>query len=1100
MKQISETGLQVLKRRYLIKNDAGVVIEEPSEMFLRVATAVAEAEKNYIKTGDADPFGKVQHWQREFYNIMSNLDFLPNSPTLMNAGRPLGQLSACFVLPIEDTMEDIFGTLRDAAMIHKSGGGTGFSFSRLRQAGARVSTTNGSASGPLSFMEAYNAATGTVVQGGTRRGANMGLLRVDHPDIRAFIQVKEDLIKLTNFNLSVGITEKFMDALKSNGTYDLIDPHTHKAIAVADAKEIWDMIIHSAWKCGEPGIIFLDRINETNFLKPLYGEIEGTNPCLAGNTPITILEDGKVVERCIDQLVGQWVAVWNGYEWSDVQPQVTGYIQNLLTILFSNGRWLRCTPYHKFIMCTAERKEARELVVGDVLAPWNLPDKDGGESVYVTDIIDNGLVAGEVYCLNEPKRHAFMANGIVVGNCGEQPLLPYEACNLGSINLANFVQGEHLPVSERSIDYYRLSQVVEVAVRFLDDVIDVNKYPLPQIKEMCLNTRKIGLGVMGFADMLHKLSIPYDSEKGFEIGRSVMQLIQMTAHNTSERLARERGVYPAYNELHKLLGPDADLTPYFRRNAMVTTIAPTGSISAIAGVSSGIEPLFANVFYKHVMDDDYLPVINQELMRCLQEEGILTPELEEKIKTSPTIAHMEEIPEHIRQVFVCAHDINPIAHVRMQSVFQEFVDNAISKTVNFNEDATEDDIRSVYELAYEFGCKGVTVYRNNCRANQVLNLGTVENKDTASDTEIDPATAKSVLDAMVNNIKLRNVVMDLYPTSQEFYSALDNIGGFANDVYNSQIMTPVQTVIEALTLIASNPNACKLAKDRVSDVLLRRAYHSIGDAIDGMRPGSHQNQKESIDTDSLHPDLVYRALCEFADKDASVHKFINNLLPREVLSGLIDRIHECSRCPNDVASHYQAVLETTAPRARPDSLSGYTRCIKINCGKLYVTVNHDEENQLFEVFTTNGKGGGCPAQSEAVCRLASLLLRSGVNVKDIIRQLRGIKCTACLKNPDIHVLSCPDAIARELDAESRNLADRNVMPASVVGEVPVTDPETQADLPEAHHIQFIQLFQGDEKVYDRHADGKNVCPQCGATMIHEGGCVNCVKCGYSNCG
>lgn len=1338
MKEISKTGLQVLNRRYLKKDDTGAVIERPSDMFYRVAAAVAAAEEKYIPAAHANPLSTIQYWRDEFYKMMSNLDFLPNSPTLMNAGRPLGQLSACFVLPIEDTMEGIFGTLRDAALIHKSGGGTGFSFSRIRQAGARVSTTNGQASGPLSFMEAYNSATGTVAQGGcfvgetkvmtdhgpvqikdltagtmvlsmdhagniiytsctdpfltkrdvsvisvaigeddtvictpdhpfmvdykkgdngggefiykkaielkpgdtvishlylvdkpdakkravspyntpaniithyrvravtmqhatrdvwnveipdthnyavctsygdnndtehdvyfctfvsnTRRGANMGLLRVDHPDIVDFIKVKEDLTKLTNFNLSVGITAKFMEALKNHTTYDLVDPHTGEVVSSIDANEVWDMIIHSAWKCGEPGIIFLDRINESNFLKPLYGEIEGTNPCVVGTTPITIrLPDGTITERIIESLVDQEVEVWNGREWSKATPRVTGTNQPVMTIAFSNGRWIRCTPYHKFIMATGKRENAEALKVGDVLAPWKLPecpDDETGESVYVDMVSPVAYVADKVYCLTETKRHAFMANGVVVGNCGEQPLLPYEACNLGSINLANFVLNEEGPVSTRTVDYTRLNLVVRTAVRFLDDVIDVNNYPMPQIREMCLSTRKIGLGVMGFADMLHKLGIPYNSEEGFDLARSVMQLIQETSHQESYRLATERGAYPAYDKLVMLQrekGDSEEIPAIYRRNAMVTTIAPTGSISAIAGVSSGIEPLFANVFYKNVMDNDYLPVVNLELMKCLQEAGVLTPELEEKIKNSPTIAHMEEIPEHIRRVFVCAHDISPEAHIKMQSVFQKYTDNAISKTVNFNEDATEDDIRAVYEMAYAFGCKGVTVYRNNCRANQVLNLGTVENKDAKDAAAETPNEYTQLSYDLIKKV----VELIIGPDTTYLKALIDDLGsvaignflrGLTNDQHSvvdhlivpkgarivdivelirfvypeviqyietnaapnhSEVVSIRKVVTEAIGIVAANPNMCKILASSDSDkALVKDAYGNLGMALDGMTPGDRQVQRDSISQEHLHPDLIYRAICEFADKDDPIHKQpmpINDA----VLQELHERLHEHDTRGVLAPTYPATALDSetaVAPIVRPEALDGRTKCVKINCGKLYVTTNHDQSGKPFEVFTTNGKGGGCPAQSEAVCRLASLLLRCGVDVKTISRQLRGIKCTACLKNPDIHVLSCPDAIGRELEAEYERIALRVddariaeieaalAKEREMVIHAPVeVKTSALAGPPEMHH--------GSEKVHDElHVDGRAVCPQCGAEMLHEGGCMNCIKCGYSNCG
>lgn len=1258
MAELSKNGLEVLKRRYLAKDDHHNVIETPHEMFQRVAHAVAQSEKLYIRDISVDADSVVANWEKEFMDIMENLDFLPNSPTLMNAGRPLGQLSACFVLPILDSMEGIFGTLKNAAIIHKTGGGTGFSFSNIREEGALVHTTNGRASGPLSFMHAFNAATGTVAQGGcftgetlimtnegpvkimdlkagmmvmsldysgkviytpctdpfltrrevsvvsvaiggdtvcctpdhpfmveykgasngggefvykkaielrpgdkvvshqylvddrdkvnsggkaksdissfsddttaevqavtmqvatrdvwnveipgthnyavctlcgskprcaqyvyyctfvsnTRRGANMGMLRVDHPDILKFIHIKDDLKELTNFNLSVAITKEFMDAYNVDGMYDLYAPGTKEIVGTLKAREVFQQIVSSAWKTGEPGIIFIDRINETNFLKPLYGEIEATNPCLAGDTPITILENGKVVERCIDQLVDKEVVVWNGFAWSDVTPRITGYNQKLLTILFSNGRWLRCTPYHKFIMCTDQRKEAKDLVIGDVLAPWALPDStmsDAGESVYVTNIIDDGLIAEEVYCLNEPKRHAFMANGVVVGNCGEQPLLPYEACNLGSINLANFVQK-----STGTFDYDRLAKVVRVAVRFLDDVIDANKYPLPEIDTMCKSTRKIGLGVMGFADALHMMYTAYDSDEGFKMAESIMSLIQKISHSESEALAQERGPYPA---CIKLLNMGCSVPE--RRNAEVTTIAPTGSISAIAGVSSGIEPLFSNVFYKHYMDDDYHACINERLMADLEDvgEGEWLENAKKEVMTTGSVMHIPNLPEYIRRTYVCAHDITPNAHVMMQATFQKYTDNAISKTINFGSNATKEDIESVYLMAYKLGCKGITVYRDGCRDTQVLNVGTATKASEANDNiatisfnknstpeefvtfiqeiskeyypdtpfalrsdEITPELGKRVIDALARDCDLKEKVISLYPRSGDFYSCLGDIISNSNYRYLA-ICTEMNPMEIAKTLAIKEPKI-------------------IG-------------YLEQIAEEEVREKLSKEHICS----------------------------SNCSCHANDPQEHQMAV--------RPEHLEGYTKCVKINCGKLYLTVNHDIDQKLFEVFSTNGKGGGCPAQSEATCRLVSLLLRCGIPVDLIIRQIRGIKCTACMKNPNIHVLSCPDAIARELEDYQKQ---HKLNPTKMINGEDITTGVIHVDqnnqvIPEAVEdaakeswpvvgcdSQFTQTPDDFVLLKDKDQEyNPNTCPQCGAPMIPEGGCRNCPKCGYSSCG
>ena len=570
---ISENARAVLERRYLIRDEHGEAVETVDELFYRVADAVAAADVRF------DPQADVADTARSFYRMMTELDFLPNSPTLMNAGRPLGQLSACFVLPVADSMEDIFDAIKNAALIHKSGGGTGFSFSRLRAKGSTVNSTGGVASGPISFMKVFNAATEAVKQGGTRRGANMGILRVDHPDILEFITCKNDTKEITNFNISVGLTESFMEAVESDGSYELVDPASRRVTGRLNAREVFEAIVRSAWQTGEPGILFLDRLNKDNPC-PGQGEIESTNPC------------------------------------------------------------------------------------------------------------------------------------------GEQPLLPYEACNLGSINLVRHLRRTG---TGYALDRAKLEQTIRTAVHFLDNVIEVNQYPLPEIDAMTKKTRKIGLGIMGFADMLLYLGIPYDSDEGVAMASQVMELVQTIGHQESQRLAQVRGPFPLFAE--SVYRDGAPL-----RNATVTTIAPTGTLSIIAGVSSGVEPVFAYAYYRNVMDNTHLIETNQILKDKLTELGLYSDELMRQIIEHGSLAHVEGIPEAVKRVFVCAHDVSPIWHVKMQAAFQQFTDNAVSKTVNFPNSATQEEVAEVYRLAYELGCKGTTIYRDGSRDEQVLNIGVAKAK------------------------------------------------------------------------------------------------------------------------------------------------------------------------------------------------------------------------------------------------------------------------------------------------------------------------------------------------------------------------------------
>lgn len=749
----------VLERRYLAKDQDGKVTETIDELFHRVASAIAEADAAYGSTGD-----EIKELEGQFYDMMISREFMPNSPTLMNAGRPLGQLSACFVLPVEDSMADIFDTVKYAALVHQSGGGTGFSFSRLRPEGSIVRSTGGVASGPVSFMKVFNAATEAVKQGGTRRGANMGMLRVDHPDILKFIDCKENNDEINNFNISVAITDKFMEAVKNGTEYELINPHTGEVSGTLDARTVFDKIVDAAWRNGEPGVVFIDEMNRYN-PTPALGEIESTNPC------------------------------------------------------------------------------------------------------------------------------------------GEQPLLPYEACNLGSINLGLCVaEDDGIP----TIDYERLSRIVRTAVHFLDNVIDVNRYPLPKIDENTRKTRKIGLGVMGFADMLLKLGVPYNSVEAEKAAEEVMSLIQSEGRTASAELAAERGVFPAWKE--SVFG--IENLPV--RNATITTIAPTGTISIIADASGGCEPMFAYAFTKNVMDGDKLLVCNDFLVEKLKEAGVYSEALMHRIAEEGTLAHILEIPAEIRRVFVCAHDISPEWHIRIQAAFQKYTDNAVSKTINFPNSATREEVKEAYMLAYKLGCKGTTVYRDGSRDSQVLTTGTAKEEK-----------------------------------------------------------------------------------------------------------------------------------------------------PLEIPPSLFGNI---------------------MPRPRPGMTWGATEKMKIGCGSLFITVNRDE-NGICEVFTSTGKGGGCPSQSEATARLVSIALRSGISQKEILAQLKGIRCPSTVRQQGMKCTSCPDAIARTIEKMSKILGTETmgINPDLIEEEKPAPQPASKGNKP---------ILGADDRLH---------CPECGKVLRHEGGCTVC-DCGFSHCG
>ncbi len=606
---LSENAIKVLEKRYLKRDKEGNCVETPATMFRRVADSIAEAELQYGKTQD-----DVKKLSDEFYKAITERYFMPNSPTLMNAGRELGQLSACFVLPVEDSLEGIFETVKNTALIHKSGGGTGFSFARLRAKNSVVKSTMGVSSGPVSFMEVFNAATEAVKQGGTRRGANMGILRVDHPDILEFIDCKNNTSRLNNFNISVALTNKFMEAVKSNSEYELVHPNTHEVAGKLNAKEVFDKIVNNAWSTGEPGIIFIDKMNADN-PTPQIGEIESTNPC------------------------------------------------------------------------------------------------------------------------------------------GEVPLLPYEACNLGSINLG-------LMVEDGEINWDKLKEITKLSIKFLDNVITVNNYPLPQISEMVQNNRKIGLGVMGWADMLMKLNLSYNSKEGTELAAKVMEFIDYHSKVESIELSKLRGkfknfdgsIYDGKKFLQtKYAGKsagaitdemwaelDSEIEKYGIRNATTTCIAPTGTISMIASASGGVEPLFGLVFMRNVMDGTEMLEVNPIFKEYAIQHGFYSNDVMRQISEEGTIAHVNGIDEVTKNIFATAHDVSPYWHVKMQAAFQLHTDNAVSKTVNFVESATREDIEQTYILAYENDLKGITVYRNNCRPIQPMNLTKkAEDKKVEEETKVE---------------------------------------------------------------------------------------------------------------------------------------------------------------------------------------------------------------------------------------------------------------------------------------------------------------------------------------------------------------------------
>jgi ribonucleoside-diphosphate reductase alpha chain len=819
--QFSENAITVLKRRYLVKGDDGNPVEAPEDLLWRVARTIAAADADY---GASE--GAVEALAETFVELMAARIWMPNSPTLMNAGRPLGQLSACFVLPVDDALSNgksgIYDTLRNMALVHQSGGGTGFGFSRLRPKNDVVRSTMGVASGPVSFMSLYDASTEVVKQGGTRRGANMGILRVDHPDILDFISCKDDTSKVTNFNISVGVTDAFMAAMVAGEDYDLIHPKSGEVVGQLSAPEVFAKIVHGAWKTGEPGVFFIDQANRYNPV-PHLGGYEATNPC------------------------------------------------------------------------------------------------------------------------------------------GEQPLLPYDVCNLGSINVGAFAR-------DGDVDWDGLRRAVHLCTHFLDNVIDVNKYPLPQITDLAQRIRRVGLGIMGWADFLIRVGVPYDSKEGIEWARKVMAFVDEESKVESERLTAQRGVFPEWKK--SIWGPDQTcardangerIRPQRRlRNCNLTTVAPTGTISILAGCSSGIEPLFAVAFQRR-QADTLMTDVNEDFVAIAKEEGWYSEALIEKIAEAGHI-HFDEVPQKWQDVFVTAHDVAPDWHIEMQAAFQEFTDSAISKTCNFPNEASEDYVHEIYERAHQLGCKGVTVYRDGSREMQVLSTGT---------------TAK-------------------------------------------------------------------------------KAEEQSGEAGADRRP----------------TDEVTELRATAAELEAELGRTKKQLHEIEAEN-----------------------LQRRAKRSRPELLKGSTRRVETPLGTLYVTITEDDKGQPFEIFMTLGKAGGAlMADVEAVGRLISLALRSGIPMNEVHRQLRGISSDRVTGLGPNKVLSVPDAIGiamekwmQDKQGIQQELLDEpgasdNSMVSVARKEVPGIDGEMWA----------MELHRAEKLV--------GACPDCGSQLEYAEGCAKCHVCGFSECG
>jgi ribonucleoside-diphosphate reductase alpha chain len=791
--KITPNAMKVLEKRYLGKDSQGKVVENPRQMFWRVAENLAQAERRY---GASE--AEVTATAKTFYTLMSQFKFLPNSPTIMNAGRELQQLSACFVLPVPDDVPGIFEAIKQQAIIHKTGGGTGFSFSRLRPKNDIVGSTGGIASGPVSFMKIFNTATEQIKQGGTRRGANMAILQVDHPDILEFIDMKMDLSQMTNFNVSVALTDAFMEAWKKGEKYALVNPKTKAVVGYQDAREIMDKIAHNAWISGEPGLFFIDRANQSNPV-PHISRIEATNPC------------------------------------------------------------------------------------------------------------------------------------------GEQDLMPYDSCNLGSIVLDNHLR--EVRPGKYEIDWDALRTSVHTSVQLLDDVIDMNNYPLPQIEEMSKGTRRIGLGIMGFARLLFKLEVAYDSEEGLDMARQVMKFILDEGIKASEKLAERRGPYGFWEgSVHQKAG----VKP--RRNSYVTTIAPTGTISMIADTSGGCEPEFSLIWYKNVMDGTHLPYVLDYFEQVARREGFWYEGLmDEVLKNNGSTRGLAKVPQKWQKVFATAMDVSPEWHVKMQAAFQKHVDAAVSKTINMPKNATEADVKKAYLLAYDTGCKGITVYRDGSRQDQVLNLGKSEKLEGKGQTTL-PGTERT----------------------------------------------------------------------------------SAGKDVQGAMPVG---------------------------------------------------------------------IGVLKPRPRPDVVVGTTQRIQTGYGSLYVTINEDEHG-AFELFATLGKSGGYTASfTEAVSRLVSLCLRSGIDANEVAKQLEGIRSPKMAFDKRDKILSVPDALAKAIRRHDTGALHSSVQ--ARLDSVGVKRPKGAGAKGDGVDMADVDAEDAMQQLIDR---GDNPeCPDCSSALLLQEGCIKCTNCGYSEC-